>query len=225
MCNLPPRSSPIVDAPSSPDDASSLSSSSNPFVAVAIYDPIPSRDRFGELMVENLRRAGIAAGGGDRRGGVDDVGMTRSSSRPLSLETTRTLSDQLSRLVDVDFSGFGSFFDVAAGCDMMDAYDHGIVSSDDRKRAARCEMLDELEEFALLMRHYCFVVGVRSAAGGGDGDDGGKGGLREGQSNGSVEYRLCSVGKDSPIGFREGRSTVANRPRSSSSPTSEPPGM
>jgi hypothetical protein len=48
---------------------SSLSSSSSSFVAVGIYDPIPGHDRFGQLMIENLKRAGIAGGGGGGSGG------------------------------------------------------------------------------------------------------------------------------------------------------------
>jgi hypothetical protein len=46
-----------------------LSSSSSSFVAVGIHDPIPGHDRFGQLMIENLKRAGIAGGGGGGSGG------------------------------------------------------------------------------------------------------------------------------------------------------------
>ena len=41
--------------------------SSSLFVAVVIYDPIPGHDRFGQLIIENLKQAGIAGG----RGGSD----------------------------------------------------------------------------------------------------------------------------------------------------------
>ena len=140
--------------------------------AVVAYDPVPGGGRFGNLMVDNLRRAlGVVAGGG-------------GEAARLSLETTRTLSDQLGRL---EGCGFRS----AAGCDMMDAYNCGVVPLEERRRAARCEMLDELEEFELLMRHYCLVVGVAT---GGEGDD--------------DTLRLCSVGEDSPVGFREGKCSV-----------------
>lgn len=36
---------------------------------------------------------------------------------------------------------------------MLDAYDHWMVSAENWRRAARCEMLDELKKFVLLMRH------------------------------------------------------------------------
>jgi hypothetical protein len=68
---------------------------------------------------------------------------------------------------------------------MLNAYNHGVIPVNDARHAARCEMLDELEEFNLLMKHYCFVVGVRGGAS-------------------SVGYDLCSVGEDSLMGFREG---------------------
>ena len=152
--------------------------------SVVAYDPVPGGGRFGNLMVDNLRRALGAFPGG--RGGGDGSG-TAATAR-LSLETTRTLSDQLGRLADCGFRS-------AAGCDMMDAYSCGVVTEEERGRAARCEMLDELEEFELLMRHYCLVVGVATAGG----EDGG---------GGDGALGLCSVGEDSPVGFREGRCSV-----------------
>lgn len=141
------------------------------FVAVAMYDPIPSNDRFGQVMLENLQKRGI-------------IGQKQKDGRqnePLSLERTRTLSDHLSKLKTCGF-------DMAVGCNMMDAYEHGIISIDDRRRAVRCEMLDELEEFVLLMRHYCLCLGAK-----------GSGRYK------SAATALCSVGKDSPIGFETGR--------------------
>jgi hypothetical protein len=73
----------------------------------------------------------------------------------------------------------------------------------------RCEALDELEEFALLMRHYCLLMGVATSLSRGccasaspacNEDDG---------SN--VGIWLCSVGSSSPMGFREGRCTAMKR--------------
>jgi hypothetical protein len=146
------------------------------FVTIALYDPIPSNDRFGQVMLQNLHKRGIKGQ------------KYQDGEQVLSLERTRTLSDHLAKLTK-------SGFDIAVGCNMMDAYDHGIVSIDDRRRAARCEMLDELEEFALLMKHYCLCVGVHSS----------------GERYKVAAATLCSVGKDSIIGFPEGRCTVAHR--------------
>ena len=89
---------------------------------------------------------------------------------------------------------------------MMQAYDHGVVTVEDRRRAARCEMLDELEEFVLLMRHYCLAVGVSTSKRGRDHEN-------EDARRECVGYKLCEVGKDSPVGFQEGRCTAMNRHR------------
>jgi len=185
----------IADSPLPPslaDDASS----SDPFVAVAMYDPIPSNDRFGKLMIENLQKAGIT---GRRQGHVrstaDDDDDT--TLQQLSLEKTSTLTDQLTKLIQ-------SGFDTAIGCDMMAAYDHGVISMEERRCAARCEMLDELEEFVLLMKHYCLVMGVSAK------NRKGEGGNDVTTDNASVGFQLCSVGKDSPVGFQEGRCTICH---------------
>lgn len=146
----------------------------NSFAVIAMYDPIPSNDRFGQVMLQNLQKRGIT---GQKH---------QDGEQLLSLERTLTLSDHLLKLTK-------SGFDIAVGCNMMDAYDHGIISIDDRRRAARCEMLDELEEFAILMKHYCLCVGVHS----------------RGDRYKSAAISFASVGKDSLIGFQEGRCKVS----------------
>ena len=55
-------------------------STSTSFVAVAIYDPIPGHDRFGQLMIENLKRAGIAGGVAAAAGADDDGGTTTNAN-------------------------------------------------------------------------------------------------------------------------------------------------
>ena len=188
----------------SPKEAEASSSDEEkPFVAVVIYDPIPSNDRFGQLMIDNLQKVGIIGRGGRTKGGChqrrsnsnSNIDQDDSASpQLLSLEMRQTLSDQLTKLTQ-------SGFDIATGCDMMAAYDYGVISLDDRRRASRCEMLDELEEFVLLMKHYCLLVGVSSCKERSD-----RAGIDE-----CLGYRLCSVGDDSLIGFREGRSMVERR--------------
>ena len=185
----------LADSPTASSSQHNSPSSSDPFVAVAIYDPIPSNDRFGQLMIENLERAGIMGrkGHSRTRSGDDD-----DQAPQLSLEKTQTLSDQLTKLTQ-------SGFNIAVGCDMMNAYDHGVISVEDRRRAARCEMLDELEEFVLLMKHYCLVVGVSSCKGRKSSK------IDTTAGNESIGFQLCSVGKDSLMGFQEGRCMVTNR--------------
>lgn len=106
------------------------------FVAVAIYDPIPGHDRFGQLMIENMKRAGILGGGGGGRGGEDIRERDNQNRGPMSLEKTRMLMDQLARLVRA------CGLDVAISCNIVNAYDHGMIPAEDRERAMRCEVLD-----------------------------------------------------------------------------------
>lgn len=191
------------------------STPSSSFVAIAVYDPIPSHDGFGRSMIDNLQQAGIALAGEsgiEDRSNQCDVNEGSDSNNVhsrqfLGLEGTRTLSDQLARLVH------SGGFDIAVGCDMMSAYNYGIISEEERRRAARCEMLDELEEFVLLMEHYCFVVGVAFPH-----DTMCKTALNDDENNcactsSCVGERLCTVGENSPIGFREGHCMVIRNDR------------
>lgn len=174
----------IAESPVPP--LSCCGSSSDTFVSVAMYDPIPSDDRFGQLMIENLQRAGIM--GRSQKGHQRSV--DNESNRPqLSLEHTLTLSDQLTKLTKAGF-------DIGAGCNMMNAYNYGVISANDRRRAARCEMLDELEEFVLLMEHYCLIIGVCCSK---DREDGG-----DPSNNKSIGLQLCSIGENSLMGFQDG---------------------
>ena len=122
----------------------------------------------------------------------------------MSLEKTRTLKDQLARLVRA------CGFDVAVGCNMVDAYDHGVIPAENRERAMKCEVLDELEKTTLMMHHYCLILGVTASSDNSigcesaslecDGDGGSDGGIR-----------LCLVGADSPMVFRDGQCTVLKK--------------
>ena len=179
------------------------------FVAVVIYDPIPSNDRFGQLMIDNLQKVGIgsniATSQQRQRSNNNNDDDNDDSHSQLSLVKTRTLQDQLTKLTQCGF-------DIATGCDMMDAYNYGIISTNERQRAARCEMLDELEEFVLLMKHYCLVVGVCSSKD--DTADDVKANLDTTTTitanNRCVGYELCSVGEDSLMGFQDGRCMVVH---------------
>ena len=52
----------------------------------------------------------------------------------------------------------------ALGCDMWWAYST-ILTPEQRQRAQTCEFLDELEEWKLIMQHYCIVVACTTEAG------------------------------------------------------------
>jgi hypothetical protein len=121
---------------------------------------------------------------------------------------TRTLTDQLVRLVRT------CGFNVVVGCTMVSAYKHGVIRDGDREHAMRCEALDELEEFYVLMRHYCLLVGIASSSSHGvvridveeeDDDDGRASSASACDDDGGsdVSIQLCSVGAESPMEFRD----------------------
>ncbi|KAL7508254.1 hypothetical protein ACHAXN_005315 [Cyclotella atomus] len=159
--------------------SSSSSSSSGcnkeAFAAVVLYDPILNNDRFGNVMLYNLQKAGIILPKRQKENEDDD---DEDGSR-LSLEATATLSCQLSKFIECNYQK-------VVVSDMLSAYNNGVVQSQDVIKATQCEMLDELEEFELLMRHYCFCVAVAAI-----GDD-------------SVGYGMVEVGADSVMGFQDG---------------------
>jgi len=103
---------------------------------MAIFDPIIQYDGFGQVMAQNLIKARI----------------TDSS---MSLVNTRTLSAQLEKLKDCGFK-------TVTGCDFYSAYEM-VLTAEDRRRANMAEMLDEVEEWMLIARHYCFLVAAGGA--------------------------------------------------------------
>lgn len=111
---------------------------------VVIYDPILQISKhepspFGSMMHQHLKRAGVLP-----------------RERPSSIETCVTVSLYQEKL-------FNCGFDAVVGCNMADAYE-SIVTENQRNHASSIEMLDELEEWILLMSHYCFISATTSAA-------------------------------------------------------------
>lgn len=143
-------------------------------VWVACYEPILQNDPFGTMMQQNLVKARVA-------------------QPDSSLLQTRTLSDQLTKLISSATNDGQKGFRMATGCDMWSAYET-IVTNDQRQRANQCEFLDEVEEWMLIMRHYAFVVACggtktnTNAASTSDDDD---------------DY--SRIGPGSPLGFVEGK--------------------
>lgn len=106
--------------------------------ALVLYEPILPRDAFGRTMISNLQ------------------------SRNIHLPTLTAypeLADQRARL-----SGYG-FTDGSRAADTDFIWKHWIPERE-KERVAGLEMLDELEELELLLKHYCFAWGWRD----GDGD-------------------------------------------------------
>lgn len=99
---------------------------------MALFDPIIQDDSFGRVMTQNLTKAGI-------------------TDESMSMLHCTTLNDQVEKLAEE------GGFEYVTGCDFWNASET-ILTTEDRKRATRVEMLDEVEELMLIMRHYCFVV-------------------------------------------------------------------
>jgi len=106
-------------------------------VGLIMYEPIGGNDAFGKVMIRNLATRGINL---------------------KTLSAYATLQQQKIRLKDCGF---------VAGQDAVDinfAHDHWM-GQDELQRIAKLEMLDEIEEWQLLARHYCIVWGWADAAG------------------------------------------------------------
>lgn len=100
-------------------------------LSVVIYEPISLNDEFGRVMTENL------------------------AMRGLSLPTVSlyaTLFSQKKRLVKL----LGSR---TVGAEDMQSVYKTWLSEEDLRRVSKLELLDEVEEMFLLMRHYCVAWG------------------------------------------------------------------
>ena len=133
-----------------------------PQAYICCYEPILGSDSFGKMMERNLVQAGV---------GLPDS----------CLRTTRTLEEQLDKLQRSGFS-------YAVGCDMAHAYET-VMTQAQRSKANKCEFLDELEEWLMIMRHYCFVVATTVP----DSD---------------FAKHFLTVGPTSALGFVEGKCTT-----------------
>lgn len=100
---------------------------------VAVFDMIRPWDEFGSMMVSNIRRG-------------------RRVELP-GLAACPTLETQKHRwLKQTGFTG-------AAAADMRAVYEV-YLDGPERHRVEALEMMDEVEEWHLLMSHYCITVGV-----------------------------------------------------------------
>lgn len=109
---------------------------SNPIfkdVGLCSYEPILQSDAFGHVMETNLRKAHLL---------TEDAACV--------LVQRRTIPE-LSKA----FQLAGAVQGVA--CNMNTAYESVLIKSQ-RERARTCEFLDELEEWNLIMKHYCLIV-------------------------------------------------------------------
>jgi [phosphatase 2A protein]-leucine-carboxy methyltransferase len=98
-----------------------------------IYEPIRPSDPFGQVMIANLAQRGIVLQTLQKYSSL--------SAQKLRLKVAGLTTGQ--EAADVDF--------------LLMKW----VGEEERTRVGRCEMLDELEEWVLLARHYCVAWGWR----------------------------------------------------------------
>ena len=124
------------------------------------YEPILGYDSsFGRVMEENLTK----------------IGVVHPKSCFVEIRTLQQYIQHLYGKVGCQLS---------IGCDMYTAYET-ILSTPQRAHAQKCEFLDELEEFILIMQHYCFIVSNNN-------------------SNSIIGKRMCEIEKNM-VGFVQGR--------------------
>ena len=111
----------------------------------AVYEQIGPDDAFGRMMVANLRARDCAL---------------------LGLSACPDTESQVARCRSAGFTARAEAVDLLG-------YHAEVLSHDERARVASLEPLDELEEWRLLMAHYCVVLAVKDAGGGGEGGGGG----------------------------------------------------
>lgn len=98
-------------------------------VGIAVYEPIGGDDAFGRVMIQNLASRGIVL---------------------KTLKKYSTLERQRMRFKMLGFTG---------GQDAADVYfvSENWIAEEEKERIARLEMLDEVEEWRMLARHYCIA--------------------------------------------------------------------
>jgi [phosphatase 2A protein]-leucine-carboxy methyltransferase len=110
-------------------------------LSIIIYEPIRPFDSFGQVMISNLAQRGIVL---------------------QTLQKYASLSAQKARLK-------GSWFSDGQQAADVDFLFNQWVDEEEKEKIGRCEMLDELEEWVLLAKHYCIAWGWRDGeAHGGD---------------------------------------------------------
>ncbi|ODQ65868.1 leucine carboxyl methyltransferase, partial [Nadsonia fulvescens var. elongata DSM 6958] len=97
-------------------------------LGIILYEPMGSNDNFGSVMVENLASRGI--------------------SLP-TLMKYRTIEDQLERFKQLQFK--------SVWVSNVEEIWYNWISDDTMSKIKKLEFLDEVEEFNLLLNHYCFV--------------------------------------------------------------------
>lgn len=102
-------------------------------LSLVLYEPIHPHDSFGQVMVSNLAQRGIVL---------------------QTLHKYHSLAAQRTRLTEA------TFVDGQSGADVEWLFQNWL-NQEEKDRVGKCEMLDEMEEWVLLGRHYAVCWGWR----------------------------------------------------------------
>lgn len=124
-----------------------------PEAAMITFEQIHPNDAFGRMMLQNLKvNTELSESHGGYTGPMlfDHIHQSRGIELP-GLHAYPSLERQLSRYRDI------CGWQKVRACDMNAVYERWI-EDDEKRRVAKIELLDELEEWRMIMAHYCLVV-------------------------------------------------------------------
>ena len=100
---------------------------------IIIFEQINPKDTFGKKMIENLKNRKCPL---------------------LSIQDYPTLKSQIKRFLNLGYDE--SYF-----YKMLEVY-HKFIENEELERIEKIEMLDEIEEWDLMLSHYCFGISMKN---------------------------------------------------------------
>jgi [phosphatase 2A protein]-leucine-carboxy methyltransferase len=122
-------------------------------VGIVIYEPIRPHDAFGRTMVANLTARGIHLQTLEANA---TLGMQRQRLRRFGFGARRIEDREHG-----EHGKGGNADDVCVGAIDLDFMWSSWVDDKEKERVAELEWMDEMEEWKLLMKHYCVAWGWR----------------------------------------------------------------
>lgn len=113
--------------------------------AIVVYEPMSLNDNFGNVMIENLKSRGIS--------------IPTLKAFPTVEAQAQRLQMVLQQQPQQSSNGSTTLQQRVFVNDMDFTYNHWI-SEDEKVRVSKLELLDELEEWSLLSRHYSLSLAV-----------------------------------------------------------------
>lgn len=147
-------------------------------ITLCSYEPILDYDPFGKMMEINFYKAGyiINKNNNNKHQKNHHSNKALPSSRSDDNHHNETDDETDSNDDNVNNSSMvlqyrtiieymkyykSCGYNIITGCNMYQAYET-IIPNHIRYHALKCELLDELEEFILLMKHYCYIIATTS---------------------------------------------------------------